>query len=573
MYEHPDADESRALALVESVARQIRESSADWDGGWNTIGSTGDAPATYSGGPAMRRRGIQSMLRDRDEGRYLPFYEHEKDLEKQRGLMRALDQFTSVAVGAMQALQVYTIGGEWEFTVEAMPGQEPSEALLAEVQTLLDRTMERNAWMSDLDCEMHDISRKDGEVIVAGYADYDGTCDLRLINADCLREPKDKTRLNDWLGFDQRTTSWTFGIPTLFDERMGRVDHERHMGYHVNFNDSGTEFDYLPAWPQHIGDRNLDGKFGHQIKCNTPRTAKRGISDYYPVLVDLEREDKLHENYSVGAATLAAIAWIEEMPPNVSREQVTTQLAAAMDTISGALTTKRGGERQVNRMKPGTVVKTSAGRKYTMGPMGQPNSNIWMEVGGAIKRRIGNRWHLPEFMITGDASNANYASTLVSVSPFVKAREADQKFYVSHFRRILTKALKLAWDAGCFDGKGCRSFAELMRAVRIGIQPPRVATDDKVQQLAELNSLYEKRLIDGNEFRVGLGLEPDDAVEGVRMAEAPEIIPALGDVAPAIQEAARGHLAARLLESVGKVRTFDEVRAVITEARNAPAQP
>lgn len=37
----------------------------------------------------------------------------------------------------------------------------------------------------------------------------------------------------------------------------------------------------------------------------------------------------------MGAATLAAIAWIEEMPPNVSREQVTTQLAA-MDTISGA---------------------------------------------------------------------------------------------------------------------------------------------------------------------------------------------------------------------------------------------
>lgn len=29
----------------------------------------------------MRRRGVQSMLRDRDEGRYLPFYEHEKDLD------------------------------------------------------------------------------------------------------------------------------------------------------------------------------------------------------------------------------------------------------------------------------------------------------------------------------------------------------------------------------------------------------------------------------------------------------------------------------------------------------------
>ena len=31
---------------------------------------------------------------------------------------------------------------------------------------------------------------------------------------------------------------------------------------------------------------------------------------------------------------------------------------------------------------------------------------------------------MPEYMVSGDASNANYASTLVAESPFVKARQA-----------------------------------------------------------------------------------------------------------------------------------------------------
>jgi hypothetical protein len=585
VFEHPDADERRALALCDQVGRQLRESFRDFDDSWQALGRSGDAPATYSGGPASRPRYGRSMIRDRDEGRFRPFYEDERDLERMRAQMRNLGTFTSVAVGAMQALQVYTVGGEWEFTIEAAKGQDPPAALVAEVQVILDRILEKNAWMSEFDLEIHDASREDGEALIAGYATEDGLTDFRLINADCLREPSRKAELNEWLNFDPATTSWSFGVATLFDERMGRVDHEKHAGYNVAYTDSGSEWDFLPAWPQDVGDEDLDGKFGHLIKRNSPRPAKRGVSDYYPVLVDLEREDKLHENMSVGAAVLAAIAWIEEMPPNATREQVTSQLSAAMDSISSAITARRGGERQVNRMKAGTVLKTSAGRKYMSGPLGTPNTHIWVDVGGAIKRRIGNRWHFPEFMITGDASNANYASTLVSVSPFMQARMADQKFYVSNFRRIFWKSLKIAWDAGRFDGKGVRNFGELQRAISLRIQPPKIVTDDKVSLLNELSKLYEHRLIDGNEFRVGLGHEPDPALEGQRatdqLGSIPQQSPTVQEsepepetAPPAIESKTRGALAHKLLESVGRVKTFEEVRQLLREGKaDAPAGP
>lgn len=568
MFDTPQADERRAYALVEAVGRQIRESTQDFSDGWDVVGRFGSAPATYSGGPAPRYREGRGLIRDRNDGRYRPYYEDERDLERMRQQMRDLGTFTSVAVGAMQALQVYTVGGEWEFTIEAAPGQDPSQALLDEVQVVLDRILEKNAWMASLDLEIHDTSRTDGQCLLAGYACDDGLTDFRLINNDCLKEPQRKTELNDWLDFSHnpRETSWSFGVATRYDERMGRIDHERHVGYHVNFDDGGVDWDYLPAWPHDIGDEDLDGKFGHLIKRNVIRSAKCGVSDYYPVLVDLEREDKINENVSVGVAVLAAIAWIEEMPPNANREQVTSQLSAAMDSLSGVLTKARGGERLVNRMKPGTVVKTSAGRKYSHGPMGQPNSNIFLDCGGALKRRIGHRWHLPEFMITGDASNANYSSTLISISPFSKARDADQKFYSGEFRLIFKKALKVAFDAGRFDGKGVRSFGELMRAIVLLIQPPKVATEDKAQQLQELNAMYEKRLIDGNEFRVGLGHEPDPTLEGVRAAEPPQQLGVIPEQ-PVLESRPKGSLASRLLESVGRVKTFEEVRQVLTEAK------
>ena len=41
-------------------------------------------------------------------------------------------------------------------------------------------------------------------------------------------------------------------------------------------------------------------------------------------------------------------------------------------------------------------------------------------------RALGNRWDMPEYMISGDSSNANYASTLVSGAPFVTGIEWEQ---------------------------------------------------------------------------------------------------------------------------------------------------
>lgn len=500
---------------VAQFTRIVREAMDATDEGWSTIWDRGRAQGTYSGGQRQRFRQFP-LIRDRDEGRFYPFYEEERDLEEMRNKCRDLATFTSVSVGAMLALRCYTLGGEWDY--KPIPKedaeQQPSPELLREVAVIVKANLDRNNWIGDLDGEIHDVSREDGEALVAGYATPDGLADFRRLEIDHLRAPANPGALNRWLGTADREASWTFGVQTVFDHRMRRIDHERHAGYHCVFVDGGSQWDYLPAWPQAVGDDELDGKFLHQIKRNTPRKAKRGISDYWPVLDDLERGKKLSVNLSVGAAVLAAIPWIETFPKGTTRDQAQNQLTRAMDTFSRSLTLNRGSERSVLNMAPGTPLKVSSGKEYTAGPMGQVRQPVYIEVHQHICRAIGLRWLMPEYMISGDASNANYSSTLVAESPFVKAREGDQQFYVAHFKLILLKALKLAHDAGRFRRYGVQSWGHFLAMIDLAIQPPMVASRDKAQQLAELRDLWTAGLIDGNEYRIDLKREPKPELEG-----------------------------------------------------------
>ncbi len=82
-------------------------------------------------------------------------------------------------------------------------------------------------------------------------------------------------------------------------------------------------------------------------------------------------------------------------------------------------------------------------------------------------------------MISGDASNANFASTLVAESPFVKARECDQGFYKRHDSDLLWKVLRLAWENGSLKGS---DWPMIRQSIEIKIDAPEVASRDKEKQ-------------------------------------------------------------------------------------------
>mgnify|MGYP003348257532 CR=1 FL=1 len=100
---------------------------------------------------------------------------------------------------------------------------------------------------------------------------------------------------------------------------------------------------------------------------------------------------------------------------------------------------------------------------------------------------IAVRWNMPEYLISADSSNANYASSLVAESPFVKAREADQQFYKRHFRSLAWKVVQVAFEAGRFARYGV-SWDTLCSLVEIKLDAPAVATRDSLK-LAQTQAL------------------------------------------------------------------------------------
>ena len=237
-------------------------------------------------------------------------------------------------------------------------------------------------------------------------------------------------------------------------------------GYHVRWNETGSDWDYLPV--EQI----------EHVKLNVDRNIKRGLSDFYAVRSHLEGVEKLLRNTCEGAAVQAAIAFIREHVPGTTEGQIQSLSSGSAHT-NYAQPTKTGSRiRYVGKYEPGTVLDVAGGMQYKPGPLGASHGPNFIAIEQAVLRAIGTRWCMPEYMVSGDASNANYSSSMVAESPFVKACQAEQRFYASRFRRILWKVIGTAVDAGRFH-----SFPldkpTLRQLIALQIHPPSVAVRDK----------------------------------------------------------------------------------------------
>ena len=400
-----------------------------------------------------------SLVSDRTGGRLCPIFETEQQLAAIRGQARVLASATPVALSALQNLSNYVFGSGFTYTVRAEPGETVSAELVRSVQRVLDEFLDHNDWVGDREREVHRRAVRDGECFVALFPKPTGRVAVRFVDPEQVSAPADSRQLEDWLG-ETNPSSWTFGVHTAQD------DVERVHGYHVRWNESGSDFDYLRA------------EQVEHLKLNVDRNIKRGLSDFYGILQDLLREARLRRNCAEGAALQAAIAWVQELPQGITE-------ASATGLVSGKATSayrqpNMFGTRTnyVQQFNPGTILRLPAGSRYISGPLGADRNPNFLIIAQYLLRSIGLRWCMPEYMISGDASNANYASTLVAESPFTKAREAEQRVYVRYFQRLLWKMLALAVRTGHLSA----DYAQLERQLEIVIEPPTVATRDRLKE-------------------------------------------------------------------------------------------
>ena len=449
----------------------------------------GDVESFGTGGLATGR------MEDREDGQNRPTFQSESDLDEIRAAARVICDTSATAISVSQVLTNYVVGTGYTYTAQPAKGQLPTKDLVAAVQGVIDEFLDDNDWLGDLDRERFWRSCRDGETFLRITPADGGRATVRIVEPEQIQDPQ---------GPDDYTRVTSFGIET------DAADVLSVLGYYVRWQ-LREELEFIDA------DQIL------HVKRNVDRNIKRGLSDFFAVNPDLQGCRKLLRNTVKGAALQSSVPYVRQHATGVTATQVQS-MQATNATMSYSETDQRGTTRTryAQEYKPGTVLDVPKSLEYKPSPMANGEAaTAYVEVLQAGLRSIGARWSMPEYMISGDASNANYASTLVAESPFVRQVQAEQFRCAQHDRRMLWKVVKLAHDAGRFERFGM-GYESIERAIEISVEPPACTPRNEKEATDRHSVLADKGILSPRTWAAKEGLDYDEErIKGAKVAAPP----------------------------------------------------
>lgn len=340
------------------------------------------------------------------QGRNQYVFYTEQDLRFQRDAARILYASEPVAKAIEGNLNAFVIGKGMKYKLCLKKGFETkaTEEQLQEYQQLLDAWMDTEQW-PEREQECFTAKVVDGEYFLRVVRTKGRVRTIR-IEPEHIQNP-------EGVSFED---GWWLGVK--YDPK----DYETPIAY--GYKLYGQEWEEIPA-----------EEIIH-FKSNVSRNVSRGVSDFYPILDDLDSVAKLSDNMRAGATAQAEIAYmmsVENATPNSINTFADEQ---AEVTLTNPVT---GMEDKSRRSKPGTVKYHGDNVKFTTMPQGA--SQGYIEVYQNSMRIVASAFCMPEYMLTSDASNANYSSTLVAGTPFYRYVEKLQNLLKRPFKQVLMRVL------------------------------------------------------------------------------------------------------------------------------------
>lgn len=396
---------------------KISESYADTDY-W--LSSYVDLLARYKDGGALAYPITQPS--DRRYGGNFPFWYSEQQLSLIRAQARMVVTMSPNAQGLLNGLCSYVIGSGYQYNAIPKPSRDIPDAIMVKVQDVIDIFIENNAW-SEMEQELFTRSREDGEFFLRMFRQEDGRMMVRVVEPEQVYMPVGGT-----------LAGYSYGIKTDPDDVCNVI------GYAVSYlAQGGAEGDNPMATEEVPADEMV------HVKVNVKRNIKRGLSDFsYDTLDAFNTATKLRQNLGEGAAVQAAIAGVRQHDAS-SIGQVDSFVNASADYSQYSPVTQKGTEYQ--QIKSGTFIDIPKGLNY-VAPPAAANSSGHLEVLQALLRSAGNRHNAPEWLVSSDASNNNYASSMTAESPFLRHCKRLQKLYERAFLIVIKAAIQNAADAG-----------------------------------------------------------------------------------------------------------------------------
>ena len=151
-------------------------------------------------------------------------------------------------------------------------------------------------------------------------------------------------------------------------------------------------------------------------------------------------------------------------------------------------------------IRPGTILTTNQSTEIQFL---QPNTNFSdaVPLGRMLLLNIAAGAGLPEFMLTSDASNANFASTMVAEGPAVKLFQSEQQFFAGEFNHLWR------WVMADAVGQGLLPDDFFERIEPKWTFPQLVSRDRSKERLADVR-LVESQVLSRAEVARRDGVDP-----------------------------------------------------------------
>jgi|GEM_PF-1705752 len=222
---------------------------------------------------------------------------------------------------------------------------------------------------------------------------------------------------------------WPPAIRFIDPESIGPTpEHPDSLGILTAPDDVETPRAYLLIDPASGRMRErLDANAVLHTRIGVDSNQKRGVTIFSPILDTLDTFDKWVETEILARKLQSSIVLWRKIQGSPQ------QAAAVADGLADGAGHPAGGRRE--RVQPGTILTTNHATEIQFL---QPDTNFGdaVPLGRMLLLAIAAGAGLPEFMLTSDASNANFASTMVAEGPAVKHFQAEQQFFAAEFTRL-----------------------------------------------------------------------------------------------------------------------------------------
>lgn len=469
--------ESEALLrLAHSQAKLMESIALDYQAFDSRDLGIGDDPRFLPMGASQQGK---VWLNRQKRGEFIPAYLTENELSLFRRRIRGLVLDSEVALNVIGVHQSYAVGDGFKYEVTPR-GTGTSPTVVRDCQAVVDAFVEHNE-LALREVEIVARELTDGEALVRLFPSHTGIISLRTVEPEFLRSPVGDSGLS------------SFGVQSL----PGDVESVTH--YWIDDSPTGTGENLHPVPASDVVH------FKHH---ETPSTCKRGLSAFFPVESTLRAaEDLLQSTVSLAKAR-AKIAWFRKI------QGATADVASALVQAQAQYTaTDPVSQESVNmeRYRYGTILTIPSNMEVEM-----PSANIaaadHVAVMQMVLRMVASRFCIPEYMLTSDASNANYSSTLVAESPFVKTMQR----YQDHLARLLGRnrypgpRQSLVWRQLDYASKVGILPQNLQSLIDVQVTGPTLTVRDTAKE-AQVDQIYHEMGVKSlTTIQMEQGLDPDE---------------------------------------------------------------